>query len=66
MEAPETIYLIPDDEHGYVWCEDPAPGAGMDESDAIEYVRIGKNKPCVICGELLALRCICNNYYPPD
>lgn len=41
-EAPETIYLIPDASEGvlgYVWCDDPAPGIGMDPADAIEYRR---------------------------
>lgn len=38
-KPPEKIYLIPDDIYGYVWCEDPAPGLGMDKNDAIEYVR---------------------------
>lgn len=37
-DTPETIYLIPDTEHGHVWCDDPAPGIGMDPRDAIEYV----------------------------
>lgn len=39
---PETIYLVPGDyegEHGYLWCEDPAPGIGMDEAEAIKYTR---------------------------
>ncbi|KXJ45840.1 hypothetical protein [Marinobacter sp. Hex_13] len=39
METPETIYLIPDSEHGHLWCDDPAPGLGMDPKDAIEYRR---------------------------
>lgn len=38
-DTPETIYLIPDTEHGHVWCDDPAPGLGMDPEDAIEYRR---------------------------
>lgn len=43
-KPPEVIYLIPEevrDGHCYkwVWCEDPAPGEGMDESDAIPYRR---------------------------
>lgn len=38
-ETPETIYLIPDSEHGHLWCDDPAPGLGMDPEDAIEYLR---------------------------
>ena len=38
-QTPETIYLIPDAEHGHVWCDDPAPGLGMDPEDAIEYRR---------------------------
>lgn len=37
-KPPKIIYLIPDNEYGYVWCEDPAPGIGMDEKDAIKYV----------------------------
>jgi len=39
VETPETIYLIPDSEHGHLWCDDPAPGLGMDPEDAIEYRR---------------------------
>ena len=41
-ETPETIYLIPDASEGvlgYVWCDDPAPGIGMDAEDAVEYRR---------------------------
>lgn len=42
-DTPETIYLIPDstegDLLGYLWCQDPAPGVGMDPRDAIEYRR---------------------------
>lgn len=44
MKTPDVIYLIPDDEYGYVWCEDPAPGMGMEERDAVKYVRVGTNK----------------------
>lgn len=41
-DTPETIYLIPDYDEGvlgHVWCDDPAPGTGMDPEDAIEYRR---------------------------
>ncbi|WP_339881819.1 hypothetical protein [Vreelandella maris] len=40
--AVERIYLVPDASEGqlgYVWCDDPAPGVGMDASEAVEYVR---------------------------
>lgn len=40
--AVERIYLIPDSSEGqlgYVWCDDPAPGEGMDAAEAVEYVR---------------------------
>tara|TARA_R110000765_G_scaffold58936_3_gene114992 strand:- start:477 stop:1070 length:594 start_codon:yes stop_codon:yes gene_type:complete len=40
--AVERIFLIPDSSEGvrgYVWCDDPAPGIGMDPSEAVEYVR---------------------------
>ncbi len=40
--AVETIYLVPDASEGqrcYLWCDDPAPGEGMDASEAVEYVR---------------------------
>ncbi|RKR79226.1 hypothetical protein [Marinobacter nauticus] len=44
-ETPETIYLIPgEDIDGapcMVWCEDPAPGEGMDPADAVKYIRAG-------------------------
>lgn len=36
--TPERIYLVPDDD-GHSWCEDPAPGIGMETADAVEYVR---------------------------
>lgn len=43
--TPETIYLIPGEDVGgapcMVWCEDPAPGEGMDPADAVKYVRSG-------------------------
>lgn len=41
-DTPETIYLIPDYDEGvlgHVWCDDPAPGIGMEPADAIEYRR---------------------------
>ena len=42
-ETPETIYLIPgedvDGAPAMVWCDDPAPGEGMDPADAVKYVR---------------------------
>lgn len=40
--AVETIYLVPDSSEGqrcYLWCDDPAPGMGMDPSEAVEYLR---------------------------
>jgi len=40
--AVERIFLIPDASEGqlgYAWCDDPAPGIGMDASEAVEYVR---------------------------
>ncbi|WP_286903148.1 hypothetical protein [Vreelandella sedimenti] len=40
--AVETIYLVPDSSEGqrcYLWCDDPAPGVGMDPSESVEYVR---------------------------
>ena len=47
-EPPEVIYLIPDDSEfaygplSWVWCDDPAPAPGMDEDDAIKYIRADK------------------------
>lgn len=40
MSIPDhkEIYLI-DSGDGVVWCDDPAPGNDMDESDAVKYVR---------------------------
>ena len=38
LKAPERIWLIPDGEHGFMWCDDPAPGIGMEPEDATEYV----------------------------
>ena len=40
--ATEHIWLVPmyeDGQLGYAWCDDPAPGAGMDPEDAVEYLR---------------------------
>lgn len=40
--AVERIFLVPDASEGqlgYVWCDDPAPGVGMDAIEAVEYVR---------------------------
>lgn len=46
QKTPETIYLIPgEDVDGapcMVWCDDPAPGEGMDPSEAVEYIRADK------------------------
>ncbi|SDF71912.1 Protein of unknown function [Onishia taeanensis] len=45
QEAVERIYLIPDRDEGrlrYVWCDDPAPAYGMDQDEAVEYVRRDK------------------------
>lgn len=38
---PDRIWLLPcaGDEGETLWCEDPAPGAGMREDDAVGYVR---------------------------
>ena len=36
---PQVIYLIPDGDGNATWCDDPAPGMGMDECDAIKYVK---------------------------
>lgn len=42
-DTPETIYLIPgEDIDGapcMVWCDDPAPGEGMNPDEAVKYVR---------------------------
>ena len=42
-DTPETIYLIPgedvDGAPAMVWCDDPAPGEGMDPAEAVKYVR---------------------------
>ena len=44
-QPPETIYLIPgediDGQLGWLWCDDPAPGEGMDPAEAVKYVRAG-------------------------
>ena len=40
--AAERIFLVPVSEDGdlyYCWCDDPAPSVGMEESEAVEYVR---------------------------
>lgn len=38
VKAPERIWLIPDGEGGFMWCDSPDPGADMDPADATEYV----------------------------
>jgi len=44
-DTPETIYLIPgEDVDGapcMVWCDDPAPGEGMDPAEAVKYRKVG-------------------------
>lgn len=39
MDIPDTIYLL-DTVDGILWCEDRAPGVGMDPEDSIPYVRV--------------------------
>ena len=49
-ETPEIIYLIDGaDELGVckLWCQDPAPGAGMNPDDAVQYIRADKHKEIV-------------------
>jgi len=50
-ETPETIYLIPgEDVDGapcMVWCDDPAPGEGMDPAEAVKYVRADKHQEII-------------------
>lgn len=41
-QAAERIWLFPGEHDGettLLWCDDPAPGIGMDASEAVEYVR---------------------------
>ncbi len=36
----DIIYLIPTEKKDkYVWCDCPAPEPGMDEDDAVKYIR---------------------------
>ena len=50
-ETPETIYLIPgetwDSPEGLCWCDDPAPGEGMDPAEAVKYVRADKHREII-------------------
>ena len=50
-KTPETIYLIPgediDCELGYLWCDDPAPGEGMDSAEAVKYIRADKHQEII-------------------
>ena len=39
----DEIYLIQVDKDEWVWCSDPAPGIGMDEKDAIKYMRVAQS-----------------------
>lgn len=43
LRLPNKIYLM-DMGDGIVWCEDPAPGIGMEEFDSVEYVRTDREK----------------------
>lgn len=47
FNAPKIIYLFDMGGGEIVWCEDAAPEPGMDEKDAVRYVRDdrGKKKP---------------------
>lgn len=38
--TPDTIYLFDMGPEGIVWCDDPAPGEGMDPAAAVEYRRV--------------------------
>lgn len=40
-DTPERIWLLPDagNDGETLWCDNPAPGAGMSPEDAVEYVR---------------------------
>ncbi len=38
-KPPNTIYLINEGDY-YSWCEDPAPGIGMEEVDAVRYMKM--------------------------
>lgn len=53
-DTPETIYLIPDAD-GHVWCEDPAPGEGMNPDEAVKYIR-ADSVDTVLSREIDALR----------
>ena len=39
-QPPKVIYLIPEGLDNWVWCEDPAPGADMQEDESIKYIRV--------------------------
>jgi len=58
-ETPEIIYLIPDEDVDgapcMVWCDDPAPGEGMDPADAVKYIR-ADSVDTVLSREIDALR----------
>lgn len=40
-DTPERIWLLPEagSDGETLWCDNPAPGAGMSQEDAVEYVR---------------------------
>jgi len=38
-EEQNTIYLIDMGPDGVNWCDDPAPGEGMDPGDAVKYIK---------------------------
>lgn len=50
-DTPETIYLMPgEDVDGapcMVWCDDPAPGEGMDPAEAVKYIRADKHQEII-------------------
>ncbi len=62
MESPKVIFLIPDGDGNHSWCDDPAPGIGMDESDAVKYIRadlVGEENAMSITRETYSFNCPC-------
>lgn len=41
-QPPKIIYLIQEDSCSWLWCEDPAPGTGIDADDATKYIRMSE------------------------
>ncbi len=68
-KPPKKIWLVPGPEaQTWTWCDDPAPSPGMDEKDAVRYIRDDTGLSCPDCGGVVkyyheyggVIRVVCN------